>query len=74
MERFSHDVIVIGCGAAGLRAAIAAAEAGLDVCVLSKAGRGLGTSTLMSRGHFAGARTGWTPEQHREATLRPARA
>ena len=70
MERFSHDVIVIGCGAAGLRAAIAASEAGLDVCAFSKAGCGLGTSTVMSRGHFAGARTGWTPEQHRESTLR----
>jgi succinate dehydrogenase/fumarate reductase flavoprotein subunit len=70
MERFSHDVIVIGCGAAGLRAAVAVAEAGLDVCILSKAGRGLGTSTIMSRGHFAGAPVGWTREQYRDATLR----
>jgi succinate dehydrogenase/fumarate reductase flavoprotein subunit len=69
-EHLSHDVIVIGCGAAGLRAAIEAAQGGLDVCVLSKTGRGLGTSTVMSRGHFAGERTGWTREQHRESTLR----
>ena len=70
MERFFNDVIIIGCGAAGLRAAIAAAEEGQNVCVLSKASHGLGTCTVMSRGHFAGARTGWTPEQHRESTLR----
>ncbi|RPJ41792.1 MAG: FAD-binding protein [Deltaproteobacteria bacterium] len=70
MERFFNDVMIIGCGAAGLRAAIAAAEEGRNVCVLSKASHGLGTCTVMSRGHFAGARTGWTPEQHRESTLR----
>ncbi len=69
-EHLSHDVIVIGCGAAGLRAAIEAAGEGLDVCVLSKTGRGLGTSTVMSRGHFAGESTGWTRQQHRESTLR----
>jgi succinate dehydrogenase/fumarate reductase flavoprotein subunit len=71
MERFFHDVIIIGCGAAGLRAGIAAAQEGQSVCVLSKASHGLGTCTIMSRGHFAGAR--WTPEKHRESTLRGGR-
>lgn len=70
MEQNSFDIIVIGCGAAGLRAAIAAAEEGLNVCVLSKASHGLGTCTIMSRGHFAGAYEGGTREEHREATLR----
>lgn len=74
MERFSNDVVIIGCGAAGLRAAIAAAEEGRNVCVLSKAGHGLGTCTIMSRGHFAGTRTGWTSEQHRESTLRAGKS
>ena len=38
MEHFSHDVLVIGGGAAGLRAAIAAAELSpkLDVAIVSK--------------------------------------
>ncbi len=71
MDIFFHDVIIIGCGAAGLRAGIAAAQEGQSVCVLSKASQGLSTSTIMSRGHFAGAR--WTPEKHRESTLRGGR-
>lgn len=70
MEQFSYDVIIIGCGTAGLRAAIAAAEEGLKVCVLSKVSHGMGTCTVMSRGHFAGTRGGWTSEGHRESTLK----
>lgn len=38
MEKYAHDVIVIGAGLAGLRAAVAAAEASgkLDIAVISK--------------------------------------
>jgi succinate dehydrogenase / fumarate reductase flavoprotein subunit len=38
MEKFSHDVVIIGAGLAGLRAAVAAAEldSKLDVAVFSK--------------------------------------
>ncbi|MEE8198965.1 MAG: FAD-binding protein [Thermoplasmata archaeon] len=38
MERFSHDLVIVGGGAAGLRAAIAAADANphLDIVILSK--------------------------------------
>jgi succinate dehydrogenase / fumarate reductase flavoprotein subunit len=32
----SHDVLVVGAGLAGMRAAIAAADAGADVALLSK--------------------------------------
>jgi len=33
---YEHDVIVVGAGGAGLRAAIAADEAGADVAIVSK--------------------------------------
>ena len=38
METLTHDVIIVGAGIAGLRAAIAAAEASnkMDVAVISK--------------------------------------
>ena len=38
MEKYSHDIIIVGAGLAGLRAAVAAAEVNnkLDIAVLSK--------------------------------------
>jgi succinate dehydrogenase / fumarate reductase flavoprotein subunit len=38
MEKFTHDIIIVGAGLAGLRAAVAAAEvdSGLDIAVISK--------------------------------------
>ena len=38
MEKFTHDIIIIGAGLAGLRAAVAAAEVDrkLDIAVISK--------------------------------------
>lgn len=36
MELLSHDILVIGGGLAGLRAALEAKRAGRDVAVLSK--------------------------------------
>ena len=37
-EKFTHDIIIVGAGLAGLRAAVAAAEvdAKLDIAVISK--------------------------------------
>ncbi len=69
MEHLSCDVLVVGSGAAGLRAAIAAREKKLDVCVISKGPPGKGTSTILSGGVFAGAREGQCQEEHREHTL-----
>ena len=33
---YDHDVLIIGAGLAGMRAALAATEAGVDVALVSK--------------------------------------
>ncbi len=73
MKHSSCDVLIIGSGGAGLRAAIACCEKGLDVCVISKASAGKGTSTIVSGGVFAGTREGETPENHLKQTLQAGR-
>jgi succinate dehydrogenase/fumarate reductase flavoprotein subunit len=73
MEHFSCDVLIIGSGGAGLRAAIACREKVLDVCVVSKASVGKGTSTIVSAGVFAGTREGGSPENHLKRTLQAGR-
>src|SRR5437762_2669833 len=53
-ETLEHDVLVIGAGGAGLRAVIAAAQAGLDVGVVCKSLLGK-AHTVMAEGGIAGA-------------------
>ena len=72
MEHVACDVLVLGSGAAGLRAAISAREAGLDVLVLSKAGPGKSTCTGFSAGVMGGADSSGKPE-HLERTLQSGR-
>ncbi len=55
MEHVACNVLVLGSGAAGLRAAISARQAGLDVLVLSKAVPGKSTCTWLSGGAMGGA-------------------
>ncbi len=69
MERFSWDVLVLGSGAAGLRAAISAREAGLRVCVVSKGPVGKSTCTWLSAGVMAGGFNAATIKAHPERTL-----
>lgn len=54
-EAIQTDVLILGGGGAGLCSAIAAAEAGASVLVVSKAG---GNSTVMAAGGFAVALEG----------------
>jgi len=54
----SCDVLVIGGGGAGLRAAIQARERGAAVTLASKTRVGYGNNTYISRGTFAAAK-GW---------------
>jgi succinate dehydrogenase / fumarate reductase flavoprotein subunit len=53
-ETIEHDVLIIGAGGAGLRAAIAVAEAGLSVGVVCKSLLGK-AHTVMAEGGIAGA-------------------
>jgi len=48
MDDYRTDIVVIGSGGAGLRAAIAAREEGCGVVVLSKCSAGLATCTSLS--------------------------
>jgi len=73
MQHLTCDVLVIGSGAAGIRAAIAAREKGVDVMVISKASPGKGTCTILSGGVFAGSRDGESTEKHLEQTLKAGR-
>jgi len=63
------DVVVVGGGGAGLCAAIAAAEEGASVTLVSKTPVGLGTCTTYAGGGFTLAAGGVTPQEHREMTL-----
>ena len=73
MERLSCDLLIIGSGAAGLRAAIAARKYPLDVLVISKASPGKGTCTIVSGGVFAATRQGEEPDSHISRTLQAGR-
>lgn len=69
MEIHSTDVLVVGSGAAGLRAAIAARERNTDVLLLSKGTTGLGTATMMSYGAFSSSGFGQSIEEHIRKTI-----
>ncbi|MDR3557497.1 MAG: FAD-binding protein [Syntrophobacteraceae bacterium] len=70
MEIIDCDVLVAGSGAAGLRAAISAREAGLNVIVLSKGSPGKATCTGLSGGVIGGGgESAPSVQAHLERTL-----
>jgi fumarate reductase (CoM/CoB) subunit A len=69
MDHVSCDVLVLGSGAAGLRAAISSRESGLRVCVVSKGPLGKSTCTWLSAGVMAGSANATTLNAHLEGTL-----
>jgi len=73
MQHLTCDELAIGSGAAGIRAAIAAREKGVDVMVISKASPGKGTCTILSGGVFAGTREGASTDIHLRRTLKSGR-
>jgi succinate dehydrogenase/fumarate reductase flavoprotein subunit len=72
LQVFSCDVLVVGAGGAGLRAAIAARETGADVLLVSKARAGYANNTIISKATFA-APSGWSdPRDNPEVFLKDA--
>ena len=73
METLTTDVLVIGSGAAGLRAAIASKQAGAETLVVGKAPPGLGTSTILSGAGFAASIDGMPSRDYRHKTFEAGR-
>jgi len=77
MPRINTDVLVIGGGAAGLRAAITARKYGLNVALTSESPAGFRNNTAISRATFAapGIRkeSGDSPEAHLKDTITAGR-
>jgi succinate dehydrogenase/fumarate reductase flavoprotein subunit len=69
MERIHLDVIVLGSGGAGLRAAIEAASSGLKVGVVSKGATGMAGATVISAGVLAARAPDEPPGRHLKRTL-----
>src|SRR4030043_1040494 len=69
MEIIKTDVLVIGGGGAGMRAALAAKEKGAEVLLVSKTPLGKSTCTYLSAGAFSLAVEGLSEETHLELTL-----
>lgn len=72
LDVVSCEVLVIGGGGAGLRAAIEARESGADVLLVSKARAGYANNTIISKATFA-APSGWSdPRDNPDVFLKDA--
>ena len=69
MEHIAYDILVLGSGGAGLRAAITACEAGFSVGVISRGNPGKFTCTAYSAGVMAGSANRNDCQEHLERTL-----
>ena len=76
-QKINADVLVIGSGAAGLRAAITARKYGLNVVLASEAPVGFRNNTAISRATFAATgireESGDSPEAHLKDTIAAGR-
>jgi fumarate reductase (CoM/CoB) subunit A len=72
-EKNHCDVLVIGSGAAGLRAAIEAARQGRNVLIACKSNGGRGTSTHIANGGFRVAHEDFTREEHFDLVMKGGR-
>jgi succinate dehydrogenase / fumarate reductase, flavoprotein subunit len=69
MRKLSCDVLIIGGGAAGLRAAIEAHDSGTDVLIVSKS-RKDDPHTVLATGGINGALATMDPNDNWDDTLR----
>lgn len=69
MRSLETEVLVIGGGLAGLRAAIESAKNAANTVVLSKSSIGVGCNSALAGGGFAMASSAFTKEDHVSATL-----
>ncbi len=69
IERHSYDVVIVGAGGAGLRAAIAAHEAGANTAIVCKSLLGK-AHTVMAEGGIAAAMGNRWPEDNWEVHFR----
>ena len=63
MEEIVTDILIIGSGGAGLRAAVAARKENCSVLVISKSSATLGTATLISNGVFGSSGFGMSAQE-----------
>ncbi len=63
------DVLVLGSGGAGLRAAIEVTHRGHKGVLVSKAPAGMNNCTVVAGGGFRAAFEGMTPEEHMRDTI-----
>ena len=69
MVFIESDVLVLGTGGAGLRAAIEAKARGTSVAVVSKATSGMNNATVVAGGGFRAAVGGLTVDEHFDDTI-----
>jgi len=69
MNTYNPNVLIIGSGAAGLRAAIEAQKNGAQTLVVSKSPPGMRTASAVTNGSFRAAVGGASKGEHLKATL-----
>ncbi len=73
IHQIDTDVLIIGTGIAGLKAALEVKKAGKDVLLVSKYPVGKATNTTLGGGAFSVSTDKFSPEEHLQKTLNSGR-